>query len=340
MAPHISLPLTTGEVTGWRTRSKLAVRGNARDPQIGLFKSHSHDVVSIPTCPLHHASINSSYAKIKEAMIRHQIEPYDEHKGSGTLRYLQFAVERKTRNVQLTLVVNEKKSCVDEFVKQLYRMGGFHSIWLNFQPFQTNRIFGDEWTHLLGEEYLWEHLGSVECAFHPACFSQANLALFEIVLNRIGEWTLPNAKILELYAGIGAIGLNVVSSTNRVTCVEINPFALQCFELSRQKLSPETRNNISMQVSPSEDLVDLIAENRVVIVDPPRKGLDFKVLEVLCNALAGTQLIYLSCGPRSFQKDAEKLLTYGWRIQNAEAFLFFPGTDHVEVLCTFTKESG
>lgn len=339
-APHVPFSLTTGAVTGWRTRSKLAVRGTVRDPQIGLFKFHSHDVVSIPTCPLHHPSINSSCAKIKTAMIEHKIEPYDEQRGSGTLRYLQFAVDRKTGDVQLTLVVNHKNSFLDAFVQQLYRMGGFHSIWLNFQPEQVNRIFGEEWAHLQGEEYLWERLRSADCAFHPACFAQANLSLFEAALDRICNWVIPDAPIVELYSGIGAIGLNLVSTTNRVTCVEINPYALQCFELIQQKLPLGVQGNISMRVSSSEDAADLIAKNRVIIVDPPRKGLDAKVLDALCKANVGTQLIYLSCGPRSFQRDAEKLLAHGWKIENTEAFLFFPGTDHVEVLCDFKKESG
>lgn len=275
-------------------------------------------------------------------MIGYKLEPYDEEKGTGVLRYLQFAVDRKTRDIQLTLVVNQKtkNSLVEGFVKQLYAMGGFHSIWLNFQPQQANRIFGDEWAHLEGKTYLWERLGNVDCAFHPACFSQANLNLFEVVLTRIKEWTIPHVSILELYSGIGVIGLNLVSTSNQVKCVEINPFASECFELSRQKLDPEIKKNISIQISSSEDAIHLIPENRVIIVDPPRKGVDAKVLDALCQADEGTQLIYLSCGPRSFQKDAEKLLTCGWKIENAEAFLFFPGTDHVEILCAFRKESG
>lgn len=336
------ISLIVGEITGWRMRSKLAVRGAHNNPQIGLFKFRSHDVVSIPTCPLHHFSINSSYSKIKDAMIEYKIEPYNEEKGTGILRYLQFAVDRKTQNIQLTLVLNQKvnNSLIESFVKQLYRRGGFHSIWINFQSEQVNRIFGDGWAHLEGETYLWDRLGTVDCAFHPACFAQANLDLFEVVLTRIKQWALPHVPVLELYSGIGVIGLNLVSASNQVTCVEINPFASECFDLSRKKLNPETRNNISMKISSSEDAIHLISENKVIVVDPPRKGLDEKVLDALCQADQGSQLIYLSCGPRSFQKDAEKLLTHGWKIENAEAFLFFPGTDHVEILCSFKKNLG
>ena len=108
VAPDLSVDLIVKEITGWRCRSKLAVRGNSREPQIGLFKKGSHDVVSIPTCPLHHPSINAISAKVRKIMIERKIEPYDEERGGGLLRYLQFVVERKTRRVQLALVVNRQ----------------------------------------------------------------------------------------------------------------------------------------------------------------------------------------------------------------------------------------
>lgn len=272
-------------------------------------------------------------------MIELKIEPYNEEKATGLVRYLQFAVERKTRKVQLAIVVNcsTLNDTLDRWIKHLYNQGEFHSIWLNFQPAQTNRIFSDQWKHLEGEPYLWEHLGRTECAFHPATFSQAHLSLFEEVLVRIDKWIAPNLSILELYAGIGVIGFNIVEQSKEVVCVEINPFASECFQISRFKLLLDSQRKISFKLSSSEDAVHLISGKEVVIVDPPRKGLDRKVVDALCKAEKNTQLIYLSCGPRSFQNDVEHLLAHGWKIENAEGFLFFPGTDHVEILCSLRK---
>jgi 23S rRNA (uracil1939-C5)-methyltransferase len=341
-APAVPISLKMNEITRWRTRSKLAVRGTFRDPKIGLFKHHSHSVVPIPTCPLHHPLINAMNSKVRKAMIDCKIDPYDENKRNGILRYLQFTLERKTRLVQLALIVNclTKNPLIEEFVKQLYKEGGFHSIWLNFQPQQTNRIFGEHWILCEGEPYLWEHLGTAKCAFHPACFIQAHLSLFEQVLTRVRDWSDLNAKVIELYAGIGVIGLNLTPQSQEVICVEINPFSSQCFDLSRLKLPPELQNKISIKISTSEDATHMIPGKGVIVVDPPRKGLDAKVLETICLAEKGTQLIYLSCGPHSFQKDVEKMLAHGWQIEKAEAYLFFPGSNHVEILCSLRKESG
>ena len=329
--------LNLSEVTGWRTRSKLAARGTSIEPEIGLFKHGSHQVVSIPSCPLHHPSINILYAKIKKVIIERKIDPYNEENGTGILRYLQFVVERKTARVQLALILNRRDRSMEEVVKQLYVKEGLHSVWLNFQSEQTNRIFGEEWLFCEGEPYLWETLGEAECAFHPACFGQANLALFEKVLKQIREWVAPNSRILELYAGVGVISLNLVSRAKEVVCVEINPYAFECFHLNRLKLNLDLQEKISMQIIPSEQALSLIDGKDVVIVDPPRKGLEPKVLEALCQTNGLSQLVYLSCGPISFQRDCEKLLACGWKLERLEGYLFFPGTNHVELLGFFIK---
>jgi len=83
----------------------------------------------------------------------------------------------------------------------------------------------------------------------------------------------------------------------------------------------------------------MLAGTDIVIVDPPRKGLDYQVLDALCQTKGPSQILYLSCGPVSFQRDCEKLFAHGWKVDNAEAYLFFPGSNHVEILCSL-KRSG
>jgi 23S rRNA (uracil-5-)-methyltransferase RumA len=339
VALDLFIPLKVKEVTKWRCRSKLAVRGVSTAPQIGLFKKGSHEVVSIPNCPLHHPAINAVNSQVRQAMIEHKIDPYDEEKGSGMLRYLQFVVERKTKLVQLTLVVNRmnKDPQLEKFVKRLYNQGGLHSIWLNFQPMQTNTIFGEQWSLIEGESCVWERLGNVDCAFHPACFGQAHLSLYDEVLNKICEWVEPNQQVLELYAGIGAIGFNLASKSENVLCVEINPYAAECFQMSRLQLLPEIQGKVAMQISTSAEAITKLNEKQVIIVDPPRKGLESEVLEAICSSKSLKQMIYLSCGPISFQRDCEKLISRGWSIDAIEGYLFFPGCDHVEILCSLRK---
>ncbi len=337
----LEVSLVAGEIVGWRTRSKLAVRGSYLQPAVGLFKRNTHEVIPIPTCPLHHPSINKAYAQILRQITSSKIAPYDEQTGQGLLRYLQFSVELKTRNVQLVVVVNRLGTDgeIEKFVKQLYNEKGFCSIWLNFQPHSTNLIFGEKWKHCLGEPYIWQRIGEVEFALHPACFIQAHLSLFEKLLLEVREKILPDQVVLDLYAGVGVIGLNVAAKSRRVICVENNPFAEECFHLSRLKLPFNVQKKVSFQQLAVENCSTLIGEAGVMIIDPPRKGLEPSTLDQIIATPSLKQLIYVSCGPLSFQRDCKKLLKNGWKIESAKGYLLFPGSNHVEILCVF-KRSG
>lgn len=337
--PSLVVPLYVGEVTGWRTRSKLAVRGSALDPKIGLFRRGTHEVVAIPDCPLHHPAINKAYCALREKMVEKKLAPYEEGKLAGLIRYLQFAVERKSRRVQLTVIVNRsgKDPLVEKFVKQLYTERMFLGIWVNYQAESTNRIFGHKWELVAGEPYLWEKLGGVDCAFHPACFIQAHLSLFEQILESIRQSILPNSRIVEFYAGIGVIALSLARLSSEIVCSEVNPYAEECFHLSRLLLTREVQKKVSFVSGKAGENVHLIEGAEVVIVDPPRKGIDPPLLDALLAASHLKQIIYLSCYFPSFKRDSEKLVNQGWRVEKAEGYLLFPGTDHVEVLSVWRK---
>ena len=146
----------SGATAGWRMRAKLAVRGSVKNPLIGLFKEGTHEVVPIPNCPMHHPSINKAVSQVKDAMIACGVHPYQESRNKGLVRYLQLAVEETTGLVQLTLVVfaSELQKEIKELVAFLKKDPIWHSIWVNFHPTPSNRIWGDTWSLLFGKVIL------------------------------------------------------------------------------------------------------------------------------------------------------------------------------------------
>ncbi len=337
--PFLTIPLHNQEIIEWRTRSKLAVRGNEIEPEIGLFKKGTHEVVSIPDCPLHHPAINKAYQAVRQMIIEMKLLPYREDQLTGVLRYLQFVVERKSRRVQLSLTVNRhgKDPVVDRFVKQLYQERVFLGIWVNYLAESTNRVFGEKWELVAGEPYLVENLCGLTFFLHPACFAQAHLSLFERILRSIQQSVKKEANVVEFYAGIGIIGLSIVHLSRKIICSEINPYAEECFHLSRLQLKPEVQKKISFALGSVEKKLGLVDEGEILIIDPPRKGLDPLLLDKILTASHLKQLIYVSCGFYSFKRDCEKLLKNGWKVEKAEAYLLFPGTNHVEILCVLRR---
>ncbi|MBI3237196.1 MAG: class I SAM-dependent RNA methyltransferase [Chlamydiales bacterium] len=318
-------------------RAKLAIRGTFQKPEIGLFKKQTHDVISIPDCPLHHPSILKAYAILKEAIIEIQIPPYDEKKQTGTLRYVQFLVENMSQKVQLALAIHahEKTPPIEKLIAKISKDPLFSGIWLNYQKEATNQIFGQKWEHVHGNLYAIEKLNGISFFFHPACFSQAHLALFEKILQSIRSSLLKGKRVLDLYSGVGVIGLSVANLCSSVVCSEITSFAKECFELSRSYLDPSLQ--ATFVLGSSQSLLHLLDSTDVLLVDPPRKGLDPSLLDKIAATSSISQIIYVSCYFPSFQRDCQKLIEMGWKIKKAEGYLLFPGTDQVETLCVFEK---
>lgn len=331
--------LHTGSPEGWRCRAKVAVRGSSKKPLIGLFKEGTHQVEDIPFCKIHHPLINRAIEVVRKWILEEDITPYDEMTGSGVVRYLQLTVSRKTQTVELVLVVNHTNvDCLD--LKKFERLWEaapelWHSLWLNFNTLRKNAIFGKEWLLVRGERWLKEVFLENSIYYHPESFMQANPEMFEKLLYSLRAHLPKNGTLIDFYAGVGAIGLSLLNYCSKVICVEVVPVAESCFKASQIGLTDVDKKRISFHTGTASDCMALLQEPwDVVVVDPPRKGLDREFLEALCTAKQGKRLIYVSCGWESFKRDCA-LLASSWKLSKAELFLFFPGTEHLEVLAIF-----
>lgn len=328
-----------------RLKAKLAIESNKGELNIGLYKEGTHDVVDIPHCLVHHASINKAANLVKQAIKKFGMSIYCQKTGKGFIRYLQFFVKKESGKVQFSLVVNAKDisevKIHDRFFDYLYNEEKiFHSIWVNLNDKSTNVIFSQNWHHIKGDDSFWQKIDKLDFLFHPMSFCQSNLSLFEKLIQDLEEDNLVFGKnkenLLELYAGVGAIGLNLAHKSNNVTLVEKNPYSKFFFDLIKQKSLFANTRYICKDAA---DGVNYVNQNEIIIVDPPRKGIDRPLLEALKNKNSG-KIIYISCLFKSFKRDSEELLLNFWKLKKVNGYLFFPGTNHVEVVGIFEKNLG
>lgn len=336
------LKLTTGSVWEWRCKAKLAVRGTSKNPVVGLYVEGTHDIVDIPNCRTHHPRINEAVKLLKTGIRELGIQPYDEDTGNGELRYVQMSIttyntsipagERYANGrVQVALVWNARSeqstsgALLSSLAQFFWQKGGsrsanplIHSVWANFQTSRTNIIFGGRWRHLLGEQQCWERIGGVDVSLTPASFSQANLQAFESLLRKLQKFVKPGKAVVELYAGSGIIGLSLAvnCACRAVRCVEVNKEAKTPFELSLSRLSGSNNSRISwhcadVTVSP----INWLKGSDVVVVDPPRKGLDASVIDALKTASSRGQ----GKGKPSSKEKSEKIEKRPWILRAQQA---------------------
>ncbi|CAO2818335.1 unnamed protein product [Amaranthus hypochondriacus] len=334
---------------GWRCRAKLAVRGSSVNPLIGLYEEGTHNVVDIPQCKAHHPSINAAVELLRRGITELEVEPYDEDLGTGELRYVQMAVtthntslpysERyKNGKVQVSLVWNSRNETSPSFEKLnslanfLWTNGGqrckihlIHSVWANFQTSKNNIIFGNRWRHLIGDRDFWEQVGGIDIYLTPSSFGQANTRAFDSLLRRLHKYVPYGSSVADLYGGAGVIGLSLVVSRNcrNVKCVEINKESKYCFEKTISRLPNNIDSSMSWNHADAslEPLSWLIGFD-VVVVDPPRKGLDESLLSALQTISSVKRKAITSSSSPSNVKDEKR----PWILREKESSISIQGT--------------
>ncbi len=327
---------------GHRHRARLAIRGRARSPKVGLFQAGSHRIVDIPNCRVHHPLINEAAQVLRQAMRETGIPPYADRPHAGALRYVQVVVDRAASQVQVVLVGNGETPDVLGDLPDVYaRLLGnrLQGLFFNSQPDRSNSIFGANTTHLAGHTTLREVFGGADVFYPPGAFGQNHLPLFSQAVDRISELTPSKEIIAEFYSGVGAIGLGLLKRSHQVRFNEQSPDGLRGLEAGIAARPASERERAQVFPGAAGDCLEGLRGAGVVIVDPPRKGLDQPLLQALVRS-PPQRLIYLACGLPSLLKELELLhRPDGLQIQSVEVFDFFPFTEHVETLVCLTRKS-
>lgn len=332
--------LVRGRAVAFRHRARLAVRGRATSPKIGIFELGTHRVVDIPRCLVHHPLVNDVARELKRAMVATGATAYSDDAHRGLVRYLQVVVERRTETAQVVVVTNESEpaSSAPLFDALAERLGErLHSAWWNGNPARANTILGPHFRLMAGEPAVEERIGEARVFYPPGAFGQNNLDLADEVVREAHARVPASARLLELYAGVGPIGLGLVGASRAVVFNELSTDSLRGLDLGIAALDPELRERVRVVRGPATAAISEIPDADVVIVDPPRRGLDVEVTD----ALAGhppKRLLYVSCGLPSLLNDARALTQHeSLSLTELVVFDLFPHTEHVEVLAVFDR---
>ena len=329
-----------GARLGFRTRARLAVRGRASSPKVGIFQTGTHKIADIPRCGIHHPAVNEVAAALRAAVRAAGVEPYAERPHRGVLRYLQVAVERTRGRAQVVLVGNcdgpEPLAPVFAALEQALgpRLQG---LFWNGNTERGNAILGERWERIAGEEALREEVAGIDVFHPPGAFGQSHPELFDSLARRARAAVPDGARVLELYAGTGAIGLGLLDRAASLVLNELAPHGLRGLELGLAARPETERTRAVILPGNAAAHAGRVAEADAVIADPPRRGLDRAVRDALLATPPAT-FVYVSCGLDSFLDDAAALLDSGrFALRSLAPWALFPYTVHVETLAVFAR---
>lgn len=182
-------------------------------------------------------------------------------------------------------------------------------------------------------ETLADTLLGRDFAYSARSFFQVNIPVYEAALKEIALAVQESKQehVLDMYSGVGSIGLSVVGDSQKLTMVEISEESTD-----QAKRNMVGRDNCEVITATAESALEYFTGDEVVVLDPPRAGLHSDVAEKLCEVKPPT-IVYLSCNPSTQARDIKTLIDGGYEISHARGYNFFPRTPHIESLIVLNR---
>lgn len=183
---------------------------------------------------------------------------------------------------------------------------------------------------IYGKDYVIINVDKYKYAVYPDSFFQVNTGMINKLYDKVKEYASSGNSLLDLYCGAGTIGIYLADNFKQVRGIEVNKAAVMSANLNKKINSV---NNIKFECKKTNH-IDKITED-VVVVDPPRKGLDKTTIKLLLSSNA-MRVVYVSCNPITLARDLN-LLKEKYELLDITLFDMFPNTEHVECVCVLSR---
>lgn len=348
-----------GMDTPFRYRNKAQYPvGEDKDGNIvmGFYAGHTHSIIACPDddCMLGHGDNAFILNAVKEWMKEYRVRAYNENIHKGTVRHVLIRTGYHTDEVMVCLVTKKmlRKEAADGLVKAIQKLKlNVASLVVNINKEDTNVILGKECITLYGRPYIEDYIGDIKFQISPLSFYQVNPKQTEVLYNKALEFAglKGNESVWDMYCGIGTISLFLAKKAGKVYGVEIVP---QAIEDAKNNAKINNIDNAEFFVGKAEEVVPAFYKKQtgvqsdndstdskeydmtrpdVVVVDPPRKGCDKKLLDTIVS-MTPDRIVYVSCDSATLARDLKLLVEYGYKVEKVQPVDQFGNTVHVETV--------
>ena len=305
-------------------------------PVFGVFAKRTHEIIPVKECQIQ-KKISSEIAEfILSEMEKFKVSVYNEKTGKGLVRHIITKVGIQTNEIMVIIVINGKEmpheltlanNIIDKFPK-------VRTVVKSINMKNTNVIMGDKNEAIVGRGYITDRLGDYIFKISPMSFYQVNPiqaeALYNIAIEKAN--ITKDDVVCDLYCGVGTIGIFASKYAKKVYGIEI---VEQAIEDARINANLNDIDNVEFICGDVEDAFDeLIKKEKVkpdvIIVDPPRRGLDEKTIQNIMKLKTG-RVVYISCNAATMVRDL-KMMEEMYEVVEVQPVDLFPFTSHCEVI--------
>lgn len=332
--------LSAPTVFGYRNKVQYPVASKKGRVYAGFFKAGTHQVVENNRCLILPDETEQVRRIVIDYVNHYGVSAYDEATGKGLLRHIYVRRGAVSGQILVCLAVNGRKlPHTEELIQRLQAVEGFTTLVLSVNTKDTNAVLGDEEIVLYGKGYIEDTLCGLTFRLSARSFYQINhhqaQRLYEAAI-RQAEIT-ENDLVLDLYCGVGTITLCMARSAGKVIGVEVVEQAVVDAKENAKRNGVKNAEFFCGDAGKAAlELEKQGIRPDVVVVDPPRKGLNGDTIEAL-HRMCPRRIVYVSCDPATLARDVTLLKERGYRLKNAQAADLFPRCSHVESIVCLTK---
>ena len=311
---------------------------------IGFYAGRTHRIVPCPDCKLQPGVLNEIGNALCAFFAEKGIQPYDEKTGKGLVRHIFLRRGAHSGQIMVCLVCTRAKlPYAEELCAHLQeQFPAISTILLNVNAKNTNVILGSETHTLLGPGFIEDTLCNVPVRLGPLSFYQVNTLAAERLYGIAAQYAelTPDDLLLDLYCGMGTIGLSMAEHCRELVGVEIVPEAIESAKANAARMGDAIASKSRFFCADAgQAATQLAAEGLhpdVVMLDPPRKGCDEATLSAVVR-MAPRRVVYVSCNPSTAARDAAWLEQHGYHAEKVQPVDLFPRTRHCECITALTR---
>ena len=337
--------LPSPEVDRYRNKVQFPVGVDKNGaPCIGFYAGRTHRIVPCPDCKLQPGVLNEIGNALCAFFAQQGIRPYDEQSGKGLVRHIFLRRGAHSGQIMVCLVCTRAKLPHAEQLCTALReqFPAISTILLNVNAKNTNVILGGENHILYGPGYIEDTLCGVPVRLGPLSFYQVNTLAAERLYGVAAQYAqlTPDDALLDLYCGMGTIGLSMADQCRELIGVEIVPEAIESAKANAARMGKAVAAKSRFFCADAgQAATQLAAEGLhpdIVMLDPPRKGCDEATLSAVVR-MAPRRVVYVSCNPATAARDAAWLEKNGYHAEKVQPVDLFPRTKHVETVVLLSK---
>ncbi len=329
---------TIGCENQWRYRNKssLPCRHDGDKVVVGMYANNTNHLVYIDDCLIENEDIQEIRQYILSFLTKNNLDIYNPITKTGSLRYLVIRAFSKN-DIQVTFVLFKEDKRLIKVLEKINLNSVYYSI--NSDP-KSIEIFGEKLIKVKGNDSIEGKLGALKFKISPKAFFQLNtkqtIVLYDEIKKACG--LTGKEKVLDCYCGIGSIGMYLAEGANEVRGIDVNEAGIKDAKEFAKINNIDNIKFYNGNILPHLDQFEkegFIPD--IVVVDPPRKGLDLKFINYLQKKKI-KKIVYVSCNPATLAKNINHLQK-NYNIKYVQPLDMFPNTANVETIVLLTNKS-